>query len=78
MVIGKVITLSDFNCTCLNVKIIFFSLLFTDVSSENRGVSHLWSSASHVAIVVSDVGRSLSFYTDVVGMKQVLRPDFDR
>ena len=33
---------------------------------------------NHIALVVSDVGRSLTFYTDVVGMKQVLRPNFDR
>ena len=32
----------------------------------------------HIAIVVSDVGASLSFYTDVVGMKQIMRPNFDR
>ena len=43
-----------------------------------RGVSNLWSAVNHVAIVVSDVGRSLAFYTDVVGMKQVIRPNFDR
>ena len=43
-----------------------------------RGVSRLWSSINHVALVVSDVGRSLSFYTDIIGMKQVLRPNFDR
>lgn len=43
-----------------------------------RGVSHLWSSVNHVAIVVSDVGRSLHFYTDIIGMKQVMRPNFDR
>ena len=29
-------------------------------------------------LVVSDVGRSLNFYSDVVGMKQVMRPNFDR
>jgi catechol 2,3-dioxygenase-like lactoylglutathione lyase family enzyme len=33
---------------------------------------------NHVALVVSDVGRSLAFYTDVVGMKQIIRPNFDR
>ena len=43
-----------------------------------RGVSDLWRSVNHVAIVVSDVGTSLQFYTDVVGMKQMLRPNFDR
>ena len=46
--------------------------------SEEKGVSNLWSSVNHIAIVVSDVGRSLQFYTEVVGMKQILRPDFDR
>ena len=43
-----------------------------------RGVSNLWSSVNHIAIVVADVGRSLAFYADVVGMKQVIRPNFDR
>ena len=43
-----------------------------------RGVSRLWSSVNHVALVVSDIGRSLAFYTDVIGMKQIIRPDFDR
>ncbi len=31
-----------------------------------------------MAIVVRDIGRSLHFYTDVVGMQQIIRPDFDR
>jgi hypothetical protein len=43
-----------------------------------RGISNLWTSVNHVALVVSDVGRSLAFYTDVLGMKQVIRPNFDR
>ena len=47
-------------------------------SYEGRGVSTLWTSVNHVALVVSDVGRSLAFYSDVVGMRQVLRPNFDR
>ncbi len=47
-------------------------------SNKGRGVSDLWNVANHIALVVSDVGRSLAFYTDVVGMKQVIRPDFDR
>ena len=28
--------------------------------------------------MVSDIGRSLHFYTDIIGMEQVNRPDFDR
>ena len=45
---------------------------------DERGVSALWSSVNHVALVVSDVGRSVSFYADIVGMRQVMRPNFDR
>jgi catechol 2,3-dioxygenase-like lactoylglutathione lyase family enzyme len=33
---------------------------------------------NHIAVVVSDVGRSLEFYSDVIGMEQIQRPDFDR
>ena len=43
-----------------------------------RGVNDLWKCANHIAICVSDVGASLSFYTDVIGMKQIMRPNFDR
>ena len=43
-----------------------------------RGVSDLWASVNHIAIVVSDIGTSLAFYTDVVGMTQIQRPNFDR
>jgi len=44
----------------------------------NPGVSDLWSSVNHVAIVVSDIGRSCAFYGGVLGMEQIMRPDFDR
>lgn len=47
-------------------------------STVERGVSDLWSVINHIALVVSDVGKSLQFYTDVVGLKQILRPNFDR
>ena len=46
--------------------------------SITHGVSDFWKHVSHIAIVVKDVGRSLVFYTDVIGMTQVMRPDFDR
>ena len=52
-----------------------------DTSEETDtklGVEGHWSSVNHIAIVVSNVGRSLAFYTNVVGMKQVMRPNFDR
>jgi len=46
--------------------------------SAPRGVSDLWKTVNHIALVVSDVGRSVAFYSGVLGMKQILRPDFDR
>ncbi|RYH28385.1 hypothetical protein EON65_12355 [archaeon] len=32
----------------------------------------------HIAITVSDVGVSTSFYADIVGLRQIKRPDFNR
>jgi len=49
-----------------------------NVMEEGPGVSSLWSSVNHIALVVSNVGRSLTFYSNIVGMKQVMRPNFDR
>ena len=45
---------------------------------QTKGIGGMWGSVNHIAIVVSDVGRSLTFYTEVIGMKQVMRPNFDR
>jgi len=42
------------------------------------GVSDLWSSVNHVAIVVSDIGKSCAFYGGTLGIEQIMRPDFDR
>ena len=50
--------------------------LLEDISEDNVG-GH-WCGVNHIAICVSDVGRSVSFYCNVVGMTQILRPDFDR
>ncbi|CAM9450613.1 unnamed protein product, partial [Phaeothamnion confervicola] len=33
---------------------------------------------NHVAIIVHDVGRSASFYADILGLQQIKRPNFDR
>ena len=33
---------------------------------------------NHVAIIVSDVGRAAAWYSDVLGLQQVRRPNFDR
>merc|ERR1712113_523985 len=34
--------------------------------------------ANHIAIIVSDVGKSAEFYSQVIGLQQIRRPDFDR
>lgn len=46
--------------------------------SKPAGISDLWKSVNHVALVVSDIARSAAFYGGSLGMKQVMRPDFDR
>eukprot|EP00438_Fugacium_kawagutii_P013821 Skav210612 [mRNA] locus=scaffold234:231133:232377:+ [translate_table: standard] len=38
----------------------------------------LIKSVNHIAIIVSDVGRSLAFYTEIIGFQQIQRPNFDR
>ena len=45
---------------------------------ERRGLGDLILKANHIAITVSDVGRSISFYVDVLGLQQIRRPEFDR
>lgn len=43
-----------------------------------RGLGELIYKANHIALIVSDVGKSARFYTDVMGFQQIRRPDFDR
>ena len=43
-----------------------------------RGMGDLVRSVNHIAIIVSDVGRSLAFYTEIIGFQQIQRPNFDR
>jgi catechol 2,3-dioxygenase-like lactoylglutathione lyase family enzyme len=45
---------------------------------ERRGLGNLVLSINHIALIVADVGRSLTFYTEVLGLQQIQRPDFDR
>jgi catechol 2,3-dioxygenase-like lactoylglutathione lyase family enzyme len=45
---------------------------------DRRGLEDLVIRVNHVAIIVADVGRSLAFYTDILGFQQVQRPNFDR
>ena len=39
--------------------------------SKPAGISDLWKSVNHVALVVSDIARSAAFYGGSLGMKQV-------
>eukprot|EP00438_Fugacium_kawagutii_P005219 Skav210767 [mRNA] locus=scaffold3765:20892:21674:+ [translate_table: standard] len=43
-----------------------------------HGMGDLIRSVNHIAIIVSDVGRSLAFYTEIIGFQQIQRPNFDR
>jgi catechol 2,3-dioxygenase-like lactoylglutathione lyase family enzyme len=45
---------------------------------ERRGLGDLLRKVNHIAITVSDVGKSLSFYVDILGLQQIRRPTFDR
>ncbi|KAI0557214.1 Dihydroxybiphenyl dioxygenase [Gracilaria domingensis] len=45
---------------------------------KKSGLGNLIYKANHIAIIVSDVGRSASFYTNIMGFQQIRRPDFDR
>jgi catechol 2,3-dioxygenase-like lactoylglutathione lyase family enzyme len=49
---------------------------FPDV--DRRGIGDAIQRINHIAIIVADVGRSLAFYTEVMGFQQIRRPNFDR
>ena len=46
--------------------------------SGQLGLRSNWQELNHVAIVVRNVGKSLNFYANILGMEQIRRPDFDR
>ncbi len=46
--------------------------------TEIKDLGDLCTGVDHVALVVSDIGRSLHFYAGVLGLKQIARPDFHR
>lgn len=52
--------------------------LHWDENREIRGLGDLLHKVNHLAIIVKDVGRSLTWYSDVVGFQQIRRPNFDR
>ena len=45
---------------------------------ERRGLGTALLKVNHIGLIVSDVGRSASFYSDVLGLQQIRRPNFDR
>lgn len=45
---------------------------------ERRGIGSRIKEASHVALTVRDIGISAWFYSDVLGLPQIERPNFDR
>ena len=47
-------------------------------NEERRGIGRGISMANHIAITVSDVGASAIFYSHVLGLQQIERPNFDR
>ncbi|CAJ1406162.1 unnamed protein product [Effrenium voratum] len=53
-------------------------LLHWNPELPRRGMGDLIRSVNHIAIIVSDVGRSLAFYTEIIGFQQFQRPNFDR
>ncbi|GFH59466.1 hypothetical protein CTEN210_15942 [Chaetoceros tenuissimus] len=44
----------------------------------NSSINFSITSVNHIAFIVSDVGRSSVFYSNVLGLQQVKRPNFDR
>jgi catechol 2,3-dioxygenase-like lactoylglutathione lyase family enzyme len=47
-------------------------------SRSKRGLGGSVFAVNHIALIVRDVGTSLYFYTDIIGFKQIARPNFDR
>ena len=41
-------------------------------------IGDLIRKANHIALTVSNIGRSLWFYTEILGLQQIKRPNFDR
>ena len=45
---------------------------------SRRGMGDFIRSVNHIAIILSDVGRSLAFYTEIIGFQQIQRPNLHR
>eukprot|EP00438_Fugacium_kawagutii_P006676 Skav219088 [mRNA] locus=scaffold1574:86648:91000:+ [translate_table: standard] len=61
-----------------SAKAVVQSHLHWNPDIQRRGMGDLIRSVNHIAIIVSDVGRSLAFYTEIMGFQQIQRPNFDR
>ena len=53
-------------------------LLHWNALYERRVLGNLILKVNHVTLTVSDVGKSLYFYVDILGLQQVRRPSFNR
>ena len=52
--------------------------LHWDPKRELRGLGEVLYKANHIALICSDIGRSAAFYTNVIGLQPIRRPNFDR
>jgi len=52
--------------------------LHWDPKIERYGLGNLLKKVNHIAILVKDVGTSLAWYVNVLGLQQIRRPNFDR
>ncbi|EGR32980.1 hypothetical protein IMG5_064880 [Ichthyophthirius multifiliis] len=52
--------------------------LHWDMNIDRRGLGRNISHSNHIALVVSDIGASTYFYSDILGLQQIERPNFDR
>ena len=52
--------------------------LHWDRKRERRGLGELIYKANHITLTVSDVGKSLAFYRDVLGLQQIRRPNLEK
>jgi catechol 2,3-dioxygenase-like lactoylglutathione lyase family enzyme len=66
------------NSSSSKINTEYDELLHWNPLEERRGLGNLLTKVNHIAITVSDVGKSLSFYVDILGLQQIRRPTFDR
>lgn len=52
--------------------------LHWDPRLERRGLGWQVQKLNHVGLVCADIGKSVAFYSDVIGLQQIMRPNFDR